>query len=216
MAVMHFLQGTYSGKLGDTVGAGWKGQKTIRTMPISVHDKKSDSQIGVRNGFTVISKIASAVNELWLKTYFANVKKMSPYNLVLKNNKAFFAQKPLDPAVIQLPQSYLGAPTPPSVAPTVSGSTVTLSMPAAAELSQGTVTEYIVAVFQQIISTDDAGVERFSGECMAKKVTASSSAVEVTITLPIVPASGDKLYVYTQAGDGKKTNYSSVATITVS
>lgn len=216
MAIMHFLQGTYSGKLGETVGAGWKGQRTTRTMPISVHDAKSSSQINVRNCFAIISKISSAINTVWLKKYFGDVKKMSAYNVLLKNNKTLFTTSPIDPSVVQFPQSYLGSPTPPSVTPTISDATVSLSMPPAATLSQGTVTEYVVAAFVPTETTDSDGNTRISGHCVSTVVAADSSAVAVTLTLPVTPATGDKVYVYSQAGDGKRVNYSSVATITVS
>lgn len=216
MAIMHFLQGTYSGRLGETVGAGWKGKKTVRTAAVSIHDAKSSSQINVRNGFSIISKLASATNDIWLKTYFGKAKKMSAYNMLLKSCKSFFAVSPQDPLNIQFPQNYLGATVAPSSTPTLSGQTLTVVMPAAPTLAQGTPTKYMVAALQVIESTDADGNTRKTAEAVADVVDTTSSTVTVTLTLPVTVASGDTIYIYTQAGTASKVNYSYSTSVTAS
>ena len=203
MAIQNFIQGTVRGKIGGHIGGSWKNKKTQRAYPDKVHDAHSDAQVTVRDNFRAVTDIAKAINDVWSKKYFGKLKSMSGYNNFVKNQKGKMNASDFSPTEIQFPQSYLGAPVAPSSTPTVSDSTVTVAMPAPTALALGTPTEYLVAVY-----------DPQNKIAVAKAVTAA--AVSVELILPVTPNAGDKLYVYTQAGDGTRVNFSNATELTVS
>lgn len=203
MAVTYWLGGSFAGKAGGYVGSNWKGIKTVRSVPDpkKTRPEPSDAQQGIRTKFRMITDVAKSINDIWLKKYFKNVKKMSPYNYFVKASKEAMQGEEADPLNIQFPQSYLGAPIAFAETPTISGATVSLSVPAPSELSLGTPTEYVISVYEPEINV-----------AVAKVVPASASSV--SITLPKEPTAGTSVYAYLQAGDGSKVNFSSVTSIT--
>lgn len=202
MAVTYWLGGSFAGKAGGYVGSNWKGIKTVRSVadPKKTKPEPSDAQKGVRTKFKMVTDVAKSVNDIWLKKYFKDVKKMSPYNYFVKASKEAMQSENANPAEIQFPQSYLGAPIAPAETPTISGATVSVSVPAPAPLSLGTPTEYVISAYEPAINV-----------AVAKVVDAE--AATVSITLPKAPETGESVYIYLQAGDGKRTNFSSVTEI---
>lgn len=202
MAIQNFIQGTVRGKIGGHIGGSWKNKKTQRAYPDKVHDAHSESQVTVRDNFRAVTDVAKAINDVWSKKYFGKLKNMSGYNNFVKNQKGKMNASDFSPAEIQFPQSYLGAPIAPSSTPTVADGTVSVAMPAPTELALGTPSEYLVAVY-----------DPKNKIAVAKAVTAE--ATTVSLLLPVAPVAGDKIYVYTQAGDGTRVNFSTATEITV-
>lgn len=202
MAVTYWLGGSFAGKAGGYVGSNWKGIKTVRSVPDpkKTRPEPSTAQQGIRTKFRMVTDVAKSVNDIWLKKYFKDVKKMSPYNYFVKASKEAMQGAEPDPLNIQFPQTYLGAPIAFATAPTISGATVSASVPAPTELSMGTPTEYVISVYEPEINV-----------AVAKVVPASEGSV--SITLPKAPTAGTKVYVYLQAGDGSRVNFSSVVSV---
>lgn len=204
MAITSWIGGSFAGKVGGYVGSNWKGIKTMRSTrnPQKKAPDPTEKQLSVQSKFSMVTAIASSVNDSWLKKYWRNVKKMTPYNYFVKACKEAMSADSVDPAKVIFPQNYLGAPISPTAAPTISGATVSVAVPAAAELSLGTPTEYVVVAYSPAINV-----------AVSKVVAAAETTV--TLTLPQTPESGETIYVYLQAGNGEKVNFSSVSTISV-
>lgn len=202
MAIVSWIGGRAAGKVGGEVWANWKGVGTVRGVrdPSKTSPDPTEDQSAVRTQFRMVTDVARGINEAWLKKYFKNVKKMTPYNYFVKQNKDLIGNSSATPDKINFPQSYLGVPINFASTPTLTGNTVSCEVPAATALSMGTPKEYLIAVYMPEIK-----------QTLATVVSATSQTV--TVTLPQIPSSGTSLYCYLQAGDGTRVNYSSVATI---
>jgi len=53
------ILGGFSGKVGNVVGAFWKGKAVMRSLPGSVHQPETTSQMGVRQRFSLLSVFLS-------------------------------------------------------------------------------------------------------------------------------------------------------------
>jgi len=81
------ITGGISGKIGNIIGANWKGKNYIRIKPAHHHDLKSEKQIAQRLKFELISSFTREFgnlikNESWGKY----AKKMTAKNLFIKTN----------------------------------------------------------------------------------------------------------------------------------
>lgn len=81
------LLGGYTGRLGTTVGATWKGIDVIRTYQPNVANPRTDRQVEHRSRFSAWTKLASSllvpiVKPLWDR----NAKRMSGYNAFIRAN----------------------------------------------------------------------------------------------------------------------------------
>jgi hypothetical protein len=82
------ILGGFSGKVGSVVGSSWKGIAVMKSMPLSVANPKTTSQVNNRTRFSVVSEVGAALGvaamaDLWNR--FAT--KMSGYNLFCQVNK---------------------------------------------------------------------------------------------------------------------------------
>jgi len=218
MAVTRWAGVRVSGTATNTTFSNWKGISTMRGPRAENKTSKpaSESQSVIRDNFSMLGKIGKAINEVWLKKYFGKVKKMTAYNYFLKANGAMIANSSAVATDVQFPQSYLGVPLSFTEAPSLSANVVSIPLPAPTPLSLGTPTEYlIVALLEKKITVITSGVEteKYDYIAIANKVDAAAGTQ--TLTLPATPATGDRLTVFFQAGDGKNTNYSTSASIAV-
>lgn len=107
------LLGGYSGKLGTTVGATWKGINVIRTYQPNVANPNTQLQSDHRNKFREIAQLgsfflASMVKPFWDK----GAKKMSGYNaFVSMNTKAMRDELQFDPLKFIIGNGQMGHPT---------------------------------------------------------------------------------------------------------
>lgn len=51
------ILGGFSGKVGNIVGASWRGIDYIRSMPASVHNPRTEAQMTQRNRFSLVAKM---------------------------------------------------------------------------------------------------------------------------------------------------------------
>ena len=51
------ILGGFSGKVGNIVGASWRGIDYIRSMPASVHNPRTEAQVSQRTRFSIIGKM---------------------------------------------------------------------------------------------------------------------------------------------------------------
>lgn len=107
------LLGGYSGKLGTTVGATWKGINVIRTYQPNVANPNTQLQSDHRNKFREIAQLgsfflASMVKPFWDK----GAKKMSGYNAFVSiNTRAMRDELQFDPMKFIIGNGQMGYPT---------------------------------------------------------------------------------------------------------
>jgi len=78
--------GGFSGKVGNVIGASWKGIAYMRIRPVSVANPKTDAQLDQRMRFTVTLRFLQPLTQ-FLKTGFKNFAvKMSPFNNAMSYN----------------------------------------------------------------------------------------------------------------------------------
>jgi hypothetical protein len=78
--------GSFSGKVGNVVGAMWKGIAYMRILPASVANPKTDKQLDQRSRFTIILRFLQPLTQ-FLRTGFKNYAvKMSAFNSAMSYN----------------------------------------------------------------------------------------------------------------------------------
>ena len=55
------ILGGFSGKVGNIVGASWRGIDYIRSMPASVHSPRAEAQVSQRNRFSLVGKMLKTI-----------------------------------------------------------------------------------------------------------------------------------------------------------
>lgn len=106
------LLGGYSGKLGTTVGATWKGINVVRTYQPNVANPNTQLQRDHRNKFREIAQLgsfflASMVKPFWDK----GAKKMSGYNAFVSiNTRAMRDELQFDPMKFIIGNGQMGHP----------------------------------------------------------------------------------------------------------
>ena len=58
------ILGSFSGKVGNVVGASWKGIAYIRSLPTSVRNPRSEKQVSHRTKFSLMGKFLKCMNPL--------------------------------------------------------------------------------------------------------------------------------------------------------
>lgn len=56
--------GGFSGKVGNIVGASWKGISYIRSLPASIRNPRSEKQVTQRSKFSLVGKLLKLVNPI--------------------------------------------------------------------------------------------------------------------------------------------------------
>lgn len=109
MGKLNLLKASYSGRVGETVGAKWKDQNTVRVFT-KPSNPNTQAQQTVRKGFGDTSKFVALFSDQ-IKTLTAlNTRSMSVRNAILKLNKGMVAGGAFDAS--QLVISTGGLPTP--------------------------------------------------------------------------------------------------------
>lgn len=65
------ILGGFQNKVGAVIGSNWKGIATMRSRPISVANPRTGKQIAVRSEFTILVKMASALNATLIRPYWS-------------------------------------------------------------------------------------------------------------------------------------------------
>jgi len=85
MGILNFLKGTYSGKVGATVGAKWKNKGTVRTFAIP-SNPNTPAQQAVRSGFKTLSSFVSLFSDRISRLTALDTRGMSVRNAIIKLN----------------------------------------------------------------------------------------------------------------------------------
>ena len=104
------LLGGYSGKLGTTVGASWKGINVVRTYQPNVANPNTQAQHQQRTIFSDFSKLASFILPDFIKPLWnSRAKKMSGYNAFIQANLNHpNASYTIDPEILILSEGLIG------------------------------------------------------------------------------------------------------------
>jgi len=65
------ILGGFQNKVGAVIGSNWKGIATMRSRPISVANPRTGKQIAVRSEFSILVKMASALNATLIRPYWS-------------------------------------------------------------------------------------------------------------------------------------------------
>lgn len=83
------IMGGFSGKVGNIVGASWKGIAYIRSMPASIHNPRTEKQVTQRNKFSLIGRLLKTLNPV-VKVGFKSIagRGKSTYSAAMSCNIA--------------------------------------------------------------------------------------------------------------------------------
>lgn len=98
MATQHFLQGSFRGKLGATVGAEWRGIPTLRTYA-KPKQPNTPAQLEHKARFRTLIFTANQLHKNWLLHFFDPKGTTTISNQFITFNKAFFDLKTTDPEI---------------------------------------------------------------------------------------------------------------------
>ena len=85
------ILGGFRGKIGNVIGSSWKGIDSMRSMPISVANPRTNKQVNNRDRFGSISKLLSSILSQIVKPLNDRFsQKMSGYNAVAQRSKEAF------------------------------------------------------------------------------------------------------------------------------
>lgn len=65
------ILGGFQNKVGAVIGSNWKGIATMRSRPISVANPRTGKQVAVRSEFSILVKIASALNATLIRPFWS-------------------------------------------------------------------------------------------------------------------------------------------------
>jgi len=106
MGILNILKASWTGKVGQTVGAKWKNKSTIRTYT-KPSDPNTPAQQTVRNGFGEVSSFVALFADQ-IKTLSAlNTKGMSVRNSIIKLNKEMVATGTLNESALLISRGGL-------------------------------------------------------------------------------------------------------------
>lgn len=94
------ILGGFSGKVASLVGTSWKGRAVMKSLPLSVSNPRTESQVGQRNKFSKVAELASKILTQFVQPVENPISgNISGYNLFCKDNRtAFDAAGDLVPA----------------------------------------------------------------------------------------------------------------------
>ena len=85
------ILGGFSGKVASLVGTSWKGRAVMKSLPLSVANPRTESQVGQRNKFSKVAELASAILTQFVQPVENPIAgNISGYNLFCKDNKTAF------------------------------------------------------------------------------------------------------------------------------
>lgn len=106
MAIVNLLKASFTGKVGQIVGAKWKNKATIRTYTKPAYTNTPAQQV-VREAFRDISSYVALFSDQ-LKPYSAlNTKGMSLRNAIIRLNKSKIMTVPVDHTALMLSRGGL-------------------------------------------------------------------------------------------------------------
>lgn len=182
MGKLNLLKASYTGKVGETVGAKWKDKNTVRVLT-KPSNPNTAAQQTVRAGFGDISKFVSLFSDQ-IKTVSAlNTRSMSVRNAIIKINKEMVAQGSL--VASDLVISKGGLPIPQGAAATGSQADGTLTIPVVAVSGTNITSKAKIVVVAVNQSTGIAWVQ-----------VADNSSASLTISTGVTGTNPFDVYIY--------------------
>jgi hypothetical protein len=201
MGKMNLLTASWDGKVGETVGAKWKSEHTIRTYAKPTY-KRTPAQDTVRTGFGEITKFVALFAPDLTGLTSLNLRNMSIRNAIIKANAKQVTAGALDPTTLEIN---------------------TGGLPIVSNLTNGTVGTTTLAVtwlpgaFQNITAKAKViAVWINQAKTFSAVGSALYSAGTLNLTLPAASAAADHLYAYVldyrgSAKVGSKSVYHALA-----
>lgn len=182
MGKLNLLKASYSGKVGETVGAKWKDVNTIRVFT-KPSNPNTQAQQTVRTGFGEISKFVALFSDQ-IKTLTAlNTRSMSVRNAILKINKAMVAGGNLEPDQLVVSTGGLPAPAVGTVTATQADGTVTVPV---TQIQGTNITQKCKIVAIAVSETSN----------MAFVQTSDNTTGNITLNTGVVGTNPFHIYVY--------------------
>jgi len=106
MGILNILKASWTGKVGQTVGAKWKNKSTIRTYT-RPSDPNTPAQQTVRNGFGEVSSFVALFADQIRTLSALNTKGMSVRNAIIQLNKEMVANGMLNESALLISRGGL-------------------------------------------------------------------------------------------------------------
>jgi len=108
MAKLSFFKGAITGKLGEFVGAKWKGINYLR-LYAKPANPRTEGQISIRLVFKALSLFATALFSKGLLELIPPARRMTERNSVFKANKQMLSDKVFVPAALQVAKANVNS-----------------------------------------------------------------------------------------------------------
>lgn len=188
MGKMNLLKANWEGKVGETVGAKWKDQSTIRTYT-KPSNPDTAAQQTVRSGFGEITSFVARFTDQLRYLSALQTRSMSVRNAIIKLNKDMVAAGALVKADLLISKGGLQKPAGVTATAATTGVTVTWTAPTATNFT----TDAIAII---VVVNEDKDIAIVAQE----KVSTLTKEVAVTL------ASGDACDVYVYYIDWRGSN----------
>lgn len=106
------ILGGVSGKVANVIGGSWKGIEYLRSMPLSVANPRTTSQVANRDRFKSVTVLASEMLTTIIKPLWDRFAvSMSGYNDFCKSNKDVFSGGTFQASSLVISRGKMDAPT---------------------------------------------------------------------------------------------------------
>ena len=200
-------------KVGNVVGASWKGIPVLKIYQPVVSNPKTAAQVQVRTGFKNFAGLASLILASFIKPLWdRNAVRMSGYNAFMNANKAGVAGN-LDPYGEDLVPTKGKMDATAIATATASASALTLSWDGSAISRYGLSTD----IAYLLVTNETKKEVCFAGQCGASIVRSTEAATIAAASMLNVPATGDTLHFFLSflRADGTIVSDSSHSEVTV-
>lgn len=187
------ILGGVSNKIGNVVGSSWKGIATLRSLPLSVANPRTQAQRDNRTTFTLMSKLGSEVlaticQPLWNR----DAKQMSGFNAYVMHNKKAFDANPLEWLINPVMSKGNLSATLSNTGLQDGGANLILVFDTALKNPQDSTNDI---AYVQVIHQDNSDPEKSVLHAKGIITNAKRSTGTVIVTNPFETSEGDKLIV---------------------
>lgn len=194
------ILGGFKNKVGSVVGTSWKGIAVMKSLPLSVANPRTASQVSNRNRFKACSEFASQILSPIIKPLMDRFAgQMSGYNMFCKLNKDCFE----NPSAITwenlvISKGRILSPVSYTVSSAGGNSTITVTNPASDRYGMPTDKLYVLA-------TGNSGNHVvWQGETSATR--GNSTTTSITLTGVDLQANSIAVYVAYLRADGSEVS----------
>ena len=185
------ILGGVSNKIGNVVGSSWKGIATLRSLPLSVANPRTQAQRNNRDTFTLMSKLGSEVlaticQPLWNR----DAKQMSGFNAYVMYNKKAFDADPLEWLINPIMSKGNLSATLQNAGINDGGANLVLVWDNSLQNPQDSTDD---VAYAQVIHQDNTDPDNPVFHAKGFVTTAKRSEGHVEVANPFTPHTGDKL-----------------------